>query len=144
MQHECSACPRRELTQGALELLHPLGGIRLIGRIAVWRTLDFPEDIENVNRLGLPRPAQPMLIEHVIRQRKYIGLWHTDRFVIRDPDQSEEDLLQEVGRIRSIAHTRKQEPPQALAVLGGYRINEGLAFFRGHALSRSTPTHTWL
>ena len=85
-----------------------------------------------------------MLIEHVIRQRKYIGLRHADRLVIRDPDQPQKDLLQEVCRIRSITHPRKQEPPQARAMLGGYRMNEALAFFRSHTLSRSAPTYTQL
>jgi hypothetical protein len=75
----------------------------------------------------LRRRLQPVLLGHVPRDRHQVRFRATDGLVAGNPQQPEEDLLNEIRDVRSVAHAAAQESTQPRALISR-KLRDQLVF----------------
>lgn len=116
----------RKFGQRSLEQLDALLGFGLHRRVLRRQRLHVRKYVENIERLGALGAAQTMLIKNVVCQGEYVRLGHPDRFMVPDPDEAQENLLDEISSVRGVTHACQKEASEPLAVLGGNGNDECL------------------
>jgi hypothetical protein len=65
-----------------------------------------------------------VLLRNVVGDREDVGFRHPDRFMVRDAQEPQKDLLDDVGDIGGVTHPASQEAAQPLPVPARQLLHE--------------------
>ncbi len=126
MQHEGRAGFRCQRFERPLKLLQALLGVHFKHGVSVGsraRRIKHACELDGGWNGGL---LQGVLLYDVLRDGKQICLWRADRLGVRYTEHAQIDLLNDIGHIREIAHTRQEEASKLIAMARDQIGNEYL------------------
>lgn len=140
VHHESRTNFGRQLRQCALQDLHPPCSVGLDGRILALGIRQLREGVGNIDKYRVRRAAQRMLLQDVAGDREEIGFGVTDRVLPLDPQESQENLLGNIGDVVHVTQAHRQKLTQSSPISSGNTRNEAI-FIQGQ---QPNPTLTFL